>query len=48
MEGKRFSMKKQIYINRRSAGIIVGVSEVSGNRYELLAIWSFATFSCNV
>jgi hypothetical protein len=48
MEGKRFIMKKQIYINRRSAGIIVGVSEVSGNRYELLAIWSFATFSCNI
>jgi hypothetical protein len=34
-------MKEQIYINRRSAGIIVGVSELSGNRYELLAISVF-------
>jgi hypothetical protein len=44
MEDKRFSMKKQIYINRRSASTIVGVSEVSGNRYELLAISVFRNF----
>jgi ABC-type transporter MlaC component len=37
MGDKRFNMKEQIYINRRSACIIVGVSEGSGNLYELLA-----------
>jgi hypothetical protein len=45
MEDKRFSMKEQIYINRRSAGMIVGVSEVSGNRYEQLAISVFRSIS---
>jgi hypothetical protein len=44
MEDKWFSMKKQIYINRRSAGMMVGVSEISGSRYELLAISVFRNF----